>query len=738
MVKRPILVLTVGLILLIAGAHYLEIGICSPFNLEKIYSTVSECKIVGVIVEEQKESEYYYKYVLKVEKLYCGNKSIPQLKNSKILLKIKKGKSNIEDNSLIVGNEILIDTEIQLPSGARNYGGYDYKLYLKTLGIYAIAETEISSIKIVQYKKFSLIDEFIYKTKNKIISNLNEILSSDVQGLAIGILLGDSKFISDDIKQNFKQSNLSHILAVSGAHVSYIIIGLTKCLKKVDKRVQKITLIVFLLFFIKLTGATSSVTRAGIMGILVLVAQICKRKSDVLNNISISCFIILLINPYSLFNLGFQLSYAGTLGIILFYDILYGIVEKVHKKININCNIKLLNMVSDKLINYVLTTLTVSISANILIMPIMIYKFNNFSLIFLISNLLVSGLFGIIMFLGFLIIIISFLSINIAGLLSPLLELFLNLLVLGSKISNSLNFLNITVPTPKLVELIFIYLLIFIIRQMYLNNKKLYKKILLIAVLIYFTCTIFSCIFSFLNPSMKIHFVDVGQGDCSLIITQQNKKILIDGGGSNTGFDVGEQILLPYLLDRKILELDFVLISHFDSDHCKGAFTVLENMKVKNVCVSKKGQESENYEFFLEIVKNRKLNVIYVQPGDILTIDKFTKLEILWTGSNEITDNIINNYSITCKLIYNNVKVLFTGDIEALAEKKIANIYNLQQLNCDILKVAHHGSKTSSIDEILNKIKPKIALIGVGVNNNFGHPNKDVINRLMQLRSTNK
>ena len=141
---------------------------------------------------------------------------------------------------------------------------------------------------------------------------------------------------------------------------------------------------------------------------------------------------------------------------------------------------------------------------------------------------------------------------------------------------------------------------------------------------------------------------------------------------------------------------------------------------------------------FLEIVKNRKLNVIYVQPGDILTIDKFTKLEILWTGSNEITDNIINNYSITCKLIYNNVKVLFTGDIEALAEKKIANIYNLQQLNCDILKVAHHGSKTSTIDEILNKIKPKIALIGVGVNNNFGHPNKDVINRLMQLRSTNK
>lgn len=590
----------------------------------------------------------------------------------------------------------------------------------------------------MQYKKLSLIDEFIYKTKNKIISNLNEILSSDVQGLAIGILLGDSKFISDDIKENFKQSNLSHILAVSGAHVSYIIIGLTKCLKKVDKRVQKIVLIVFLLFFIKLTGSTSSVTRAGIMGILVLVAQICKRKSDVLNNISISCFIILLINPYSLFNLGFQLSYAGTLGIILFYDILYGIVEKVHKKININCNIKLLNMVSDKLINYVLITLTVSISANILIMPIMIYKFNNFSLIFLISNLLVSGLFGIIMFLGFLIIIISFLSINIAGLLSPILELFLNLLVLGSKISNSLNFLNITVPTPKLVELIFIYLLIFIIRQMYLNNKKLYKKILLIAVLIYFTCTIFSCIFSFLNPSMKIHFVDVGQGDCSLIITQQNKKILIDGGGSNTGFDVGEQILLPYLLDRKILELDFVLISHFDSDHCKGVFTVLENMKVKNVCVSKKGQESENYEFFLEIVKNRKLNVIYVQPGDILTIDKFTKLEILWTGSNEITDNIINNYSITCELIYNNVKVLFTGDIEALAEKKIANIYNLQQLNCDILKVAHHGSKTSSIDEILNKIKPKIALIGVGVNNNFGHPNKDVINRLMQLRSTNK
>lgn len=738
MAKRPMLILTVVLILLIAGAHYLEIGICTPFNLEKIYSTVCECKIIGVIVEEQKQSEYYYKYVLKIEEIYSGNKKNPQLSDTKILLKIKKDKLNTEDNCIMVGNEILVNCEIELPSGARNYRGYDYKLYLKTLGIYAIAETENSNIKLIQHNKLSVIDEFIYNIKSTITSNFNKILSPENQGLAIGILLGDSKFISDDIKQSFKDSNLSHVLAVSGAHVSYILIGIVKCLKKVDKRVQKIVLIVFLLFFIKLTGATSSVTRAGIMGIMVILAQICKRKSDVLNNIAISCFIILVINPYNLFNLGFQLSYAGTLGIILFYDILYGVVEKVHKKINITCKINLLNSMFSKLVNYIVTTVTVSISANILIMPIIIYNFNKFSLVFLISNLLVSGLFGIIIFFGFLIIIISFLSINIAHVFAPILDYFLNLLVLGSKISNSLNFLEITVGTPNIIELFFIYLLIFIIRQICLNSKRIYKNILIIAVFVYLACRVFSSILSFLNPNMKIHFVDVGQGDSSLIITQQNKKILIDGGGSNTGFDVGEQTLVPYLLDRKILELDFVFISHFDSDHCKGVFTVLENLKVKNVCVSQKGQQSENYEIFLQIVKNRKLNVIYVQPGDVVTIDKYTKIEILWTGSNEITDNIINNYSITCKLIYNNTKILFTGDIEALAEKNIANIYTSEQLNCDILKVAHHGSKTSSIDEILNKINPKIALIGVGVNNNFGHPNKDVINRLMQLRSKNK
>lgn len=726
MVKRPMLILTVGLILFILGAHYLEIEFCAPFNLEKIFSTVSECKIIGTVIAEQKPSEYYNKYIVKIENIYSEGKSVTKLKNTKVLLKIKRA------NTLEVGNKIYFDTTIEIPKGARNYGGYDYKLYLKTLGIYAIVESELNNIEIIQNNNFSFIDNLVYKFKSKVINNLKTILNSDTQGLAIGILLGDDNFISDEIKQSFKQSNLSHILAVSGAHVAYLIIGVTKCIKKVDKRIQKVVLIMLLLFFIKLTGASSSVTRAGIMGILFVFAQICKRKSDVINNIAISCFIILLVNPYNLYNLGFQLSYAGTLGIILFYDILNNAILKKVKTFNFK--IHYINAVFKKLTQYIISTIVVTISANILILPILIYNFNNCSLVFLISNLLVSNLFGIIMIFGFIIILISLFSINIAHFFAPVLDVALNILIQCSEISNKLNFFNITVPTPSIIEVSLIYIIIFTLRKGHISNNKIYKNLVKCVLLIFLIYYIMSFIMPNFTSNMKLHFIDVGQGDCTLVITDQNKKVLIDGGGTNTGFDVGKQTLLPYLLDRKIVDLDFVLISHFDSDHCKGIFTVLENLKVKYVCVSEKGQQCENYNTFLQIVKSKNLKVIYLKPGDVITIDKYTRLEILWTGEDEISDNIINNFSITCSLIYHNTKILFTGDIEEIAEKKIVNIYKNNKLKSDILKVAHHGSKTSSTQEIINKINPKIVLIGVGENNNFGHPNETVLNSFKELR----
>ncbi|MBR6504936.1 MAG: MBL fold metallo-hydrolase [Clostridia bacterium] len=208
----------------------------------------------------------------------------------------------------------------------------------------------------------------------------------------------------------------------------------------------------------------------------------------------------------------------------------------------------------------------------------------------------------------------------------------------------------------------------------------------------------------------------LGNGDGILIITKKNKKILVDGGGEDQeeGYSIGENVLLPYLLDRGIMCLDYIVLSHLDSDHCLGALYVMENIKVKNLIISKQGEESENYNRLLNMVQKKNINLIEVKRGDRVYFDKSTYVDILWPNTNQIEENILNNNSIVMKLSYTNFKMLFTGDIEEEAEKEIVDLYkNTNILEANVLKVAHHGSKTSSSEIFLKLVNPKIALIGV-------------------------
>ena len=283
--------------------------------------------------------------------------------------------------------------------------------------------------------------------------------------------------------------------------------------------------------------------------------------------------------------------------------------------------------------------------------------------------------------------------------------------------------------------------LYYMLRRDYIYKiKHFFRKYKKILVLILLLCIGISFIYKNIPKDLYINFIDVGQGDSTLITTQFNKKILIDGGGSEFGstFDVGEKTLLPYLLKKKIHKLDYVIISHFDSDHVGGILTILEELNVKQVLIPKQVEYSENYNKFLDIVKKRNIKVKIVGEGNTINIDKNTYLDILWPEEKQITDNVLNNNSLIVRLCYKNFKMLFTGDIEEIAEQRLLQKYeNTEKLTADILKVAHHGSKSSSIAEFLEKVNPRIALIGVGKNNKFGHPNAGVLDRLNMLRNKN-
>ena len=263
-------------------------------------------------------------------------------------------------------------------------------------------------------------------------------------------------------------------------------------------------------------------------------------------------------------------------------------------------------------------------------------------------------------------------------------------------------------------------------------GQEKYKKI--IAFLI---CGVFLsiCIFNTYIPrKLRIHFVDVGQGDCTFIVTPRNNKILLDGGGSEfSSYSVGEKILLPYLLDRRILKIDYIIFSHFDSDHCEGLLYIMKKIKVDNVVIANQYETSENYKKFIEIANRKRTNVIIAEAGDRVTIEKNLFFNVLWPDKNNmISENAINNNSLVCKLNYKRFSILFTGDIEEIAEKAILSKYiNKQELlKADILKVAHHGSKTSSTKEFINAVNPKYAVIGVGKDNKFGHPSEKTLENL--------
>lgn len=637
------------------------------------YEGKKEGVFYAKIISEAEEKNYVYSYQAEID-------------NKKFILYIPKDVEKLEYGSII-----KINAQYTEATRDRNYGGFNYKTYLRTKKIYGIFNVE--DVEIVKNGS----DNIIIKLRKYIKSKLREKLKKENSELAISLIVGDRSHISSEVEDNFKKANLMHMLAISGAHFSYVILIATFISNRLQhKRLGQLIQIIAIIFFMNLTGNTASVVRAGIMSILLIGSSICKRQNDSLNNIAISAIIQIINNPYIIFDSGFMLSYSGVLGIILFYK---KISEHIHFK-----------------------SIALTISANIFIIPIMIYNFHTISASFIISNICASWLLGII-------IILEFISLCIPiKLLYMILDLLIMMLRKIAEICANIPFAQMYVPRYAIFFVIVIYILIFCRK---LKCRKYVYSFLTIGVSILLIVN-FTDVY---QDRMRINFIDVGQGD-SCLIRYKGTNIMIDSGGSlsknkdGKSYDIGENVLNNYLLNRGITRLDYIMASHFDEDHSQGFVFLLKNMKVKNVIISEQYKTSSIYEQFKQICKKQNIQIIYVRSGDEIRI-KDLAFKILHPKSkeNQISENPLNNNAIVCMVKYKNRRILFTGDIEKVAENEMVKEYT-NGLKADILKVGHHGSKTSTTKEFLDLINPSVALIGVGQNNKFGHPNEDVIKRL--------
>lgn len=547
---------------------------------DSVFKNVDEIDGEAVVISSKKEKKYTNSYKIKINNL---NSSL-NYKDTCLYLKVNKCNSI----DLQYGDKIKFVGEFVEPEVARNYGGFNYKEYLKSLKIYGTCKA--NSVKVIGKEKVNDIPKLSNSIYLKIEEKLDTLFEKDISSFIKGIVLGDKSNIDEDIQENFRISGISHILAVSGMHVSYIILVIDLIFKKsFGKRKTKFIIILFLIFYMFLTGFSPSIVRASIMNIIILGAGIFHRKNDLATSISLSLLIILIYNPFLIENIGLQFSYIATIGIIILQKNIKRVLKNLkikNKKWKYRFSIKTL-----KIISKVQEIVAVTISAQISILPIMIYHFNIFGTYFLLSNLLISILVGPVLILSLITIILSFILNPVSKIISYFLDILINIFICISNISN-IPFSKFYLPTPNVWTIILYYIMVFLFNIIYVlyNSKKLNATIVrfrnLIALIKYKVISnkkrcfkfiiiffLIFILFKLIPKNLQINFVDVGQGDCTFIVTPSGKTILVDGGGSKSNdFDVGKNTLIPYILDKGYTKIDYVIISHFDQDHVRTGY----------------------------------------------------------------------------------------------------------------------------------------------------------------------
>ena len=599
--------------------------------------------------------------------------------------------------------------------------GFDYRRYLNSNNFYG-------SIVVQSFSKitsdFSII-KLVYDAQNYINNTLQKYLSKDFSGILSGMIIGEISNISDEIKGNFQDVGITHLLAVSGSNVATVILFSNYLVVRLfGKKYSDYISVLFISFFVLIAGASPSVVRAGAMAILNIFSNVFCRKTDSINNLFVASFFILIYNPITLINIGFLLSVAGTVGIIFLSKDIKRILDKYIK------------------INAITEIISLNISAQIMILPITLYFFNSFSLIGIFANLLIIPVCSILTFLGISLLIFAIFSPCFSKIISSIINIITNYILFITHNLSKCKFLNLKLPTPKIWMIVMFYVILFLMYDVsktknYLlevsETKKniLKRKILKNGYILTCILAFFSIIIGGIPKNYtELTAIDVGQGDSFLITTEKGKKILIDGGGSETtDYNVGENILMPYILDRGFKKIDYIFISHAHADHIDGIYTVLENFKVGKILISTQMNDDEKILRLKELAQENKIPIIQVFEGDKIKIEDL-ELEILHP-SKDFIDNNVNNLSMVIKLTCNGRKILFTGDAEKGVEEQLLKKYR-DNLDVDILKVGHHGAKTSSSEEFLKAVSPTISIISVAKENVYGHPSSEVIDRLIK------
>ncbi len=567
-----------------------------------------------------------------------------------------------------LGDKVKIKGTLKLPSKNTVPNLFNYRTYLNNNNIYYIlTASEITKIK----NNTKILTHY----KNKLQKYINRKKAHTYLNIFI---LSNKNDLDKEVLNSYQVNGLSHLFSISGMHITLLLGTILKLLDKVsyNRYYKYIFLIIILIIYMYLTDFTPSILRSGIMFILLTLNKLFNFKIKTKNIIMLTFIIIVLINPYYIYNLGFQLSY-----LISFYLIIFAHIINKHK-------------------NYFKKLFITSLISFLVSFPIIISNYYQVNLLSILINLL------FVPIISYIVLPLAFITLILPT--DSLLILTMDILEGISLSLTNINYLLLELPKPSIYLIIIYYAIITLL----LINKKCFISLLT-------TIFIHKISINF-NPNMEILFLDVSQGDSILLHYPHNKyNILIDTGG-NYNYEISKNIIIPYLKSKGINKIDYLILTHGDYDHMGESINLIENFKVEKV-IFNCGEFNDLEKELIKVLEKKKIK--YYSCIKELNIDN-SKLYFLQTKEY---DNENDNSSVIY-FNYYNYKFLFMGDASTEREKDILEKYNLKDV--DFLKVGHHGSNTSSSEEFINSINPKYSLISVGKNNRYGHPNKEVLDTL--------
>lgn len=673
------------------------------------------------VIDEPKISQGKMKLLVEVLSVCNENDSLGTTGKAYLtILPDKRRKEQPDD--IQYGSFLKFHSVLQSPPDERNPGEFSYREYLELNNIYALVSVfgyhNVMQIGIPQPNPF--FEYLVFPARKFIAHTITTVMKGNEANFLIGLLLGDRTDLSEEIKTAFMNTGTIHVLAVSGSHVIlvvavlYFVFGIFR----IPYKVKIIVTIAALIFYTYLTGATPSVVRAAIMSIIVLLGKYFEQRTDGYNVLGLSAVLIFLFDPKQLFDVGFQLSFSAVFSLIYFYPKLKLLIEKIPESLE-----------EFKIISWLLKAFAVSVAAQVGTIPFTAYYFGKISLISFIANLVVVPLVELIVTIGLAGAFLGIISMWFASCFSEVNNLIAIFTLKLVTLTNQIPYATVNTATFGWRETI-LYAIV-VLWLFNLRNSVMQKRLV-------FAAMIAANIFlwnSFVHEDkhvLRVTFLDVGQGDASVIQFPSGEVLVVDAGPLSASFNAGEKTVAPFLMKNGITTVDALLTTHPHADHMGGIPYLVQHFLVRRIIDPNQHTDSKLFFMYDSLVKN--ISRISANAGMQLMSLANVRLYCLHPTQQFLDGDSANGYtdlnesSIVFKLQYGRTAFLFTGDAEIPAEDHIVAIYQ-DFLKSDIVKAGHHGSITSSSENFIDAIKPKEVVVSVGKFNKFRHPSKTVLQR---------